>query len=557
MTMEAELRENTLRWADEDVDEQDRAELRELLETAESEDERALTELRARMAGPAGFGTAGIRAPVRAGPNGMNRAVVVRATAGLAAWLAERAGPGTVVVGHDARHGSPRFAEDTAEVFAAAGFRVLMLPEALPTPVLAFATRSQGAVAGVQITASHNPPTDNGYKVYLAGGVPLVSPFDEEIEQRIATVGPAREVERSSGWSYYDRALNDYLARVETLPRGDVRELRVAATALHGVGAEPLRYALHLAGFTDVHLVAEQREPDPEFPTVRFPNPEEPGTTDAVLELASRIEADLAVALDPDADRCALGVREPNGRWRMLSGDETGVLLGEHVLAGLGPEKRDPLVATTIVSSTMLAAIAAEHGVRYDETLTGFKWLMRAGDGAATGLVYAYEEALGHCVDPEWVRDKDGLSTAVLACDLAATLGSRGLSLLDRLDELERRHGVHETAQLSVRVGRISETAEVMRRLRDDPPRELAGTPVHTRDLLPEADVLVLRSTEGSAGLRVVLRPSGTEPKLKCYLQTTEPVASPASETELTSSRRRARARMSALDPEVRALVAG
>ncbi|NYH79318.1 phosphomannomutase [Actinopolyspora biskrensis] len=562
MPLENELREATRRWLDEDVDEDGRAELRELLTSAEGGDEGAVAELRQRVAQPLGFGTAGMRGPVRAGPNGMNRAVVVRTTAGLARWLHGREGVGTVVVGHDARHGSRRFAEDTAGVLHAAGFRVYVLPEALPTPLLVYATRSLGAVAGVQITASHNPPADNGYKVYLSGGTPLVAPFDEEIEHEIARVGPAREVERAEqGWEHYERVLDDYLARVETLPRGRTRDLRVAATALHGVGARPLRYALHLAGFTDVYLVADQEEPDPDFPTVEFPNPEEPGATDAVLELAGEVGAELAIALDPDADRCAVGVPAREGGWRMLRGDETGVLLGDHVLGTADRSGRDPLVATTIVSSAMLRSIAADHGVRYDETLTGFKWLMRAGDGTATGLVYAYEEALGHCVDPEYVRDKDGLSTAVVACDLAATLKARSGSLLDRLDELEARHGVHETGQLSVRVRDLSTIDETMRRLREHPPGELAGLSVSTKDLLPDADVLVLRGgtgsegSEGPGGLRVVIRPSGTEPKLKCYLQAVEPVRDPASSPELTAARGRAREMMSALTSEVRALV--
>ncbi|SDO92470.1 phosphomannomutase [Actinopolyspora xinjiangensis] len=558
MSWQQRAQEAAREWMAGEVDQSDRRELAELCRAAESGDEAARAELAERVSGSPAFGTAGMRAPIRAGPNGMNRAVVIRTTAGLAAWLAEHGAGGTVVVGHDARHGSRRFAEDAADVLCAAGFDVRVLPEPLPTPVLARATRALGAVAGVQLTASHNPPADNGYKVYLAGGDPLVTPYDTEIERAISGVGGADAVPRERGWHHHERALPEYLDRVAALPRGDARKLRVAATALHGVGAEPLREALRRVGFTDTHFVASQREPDPDFPTVEFPNPEEEGATDAVLELAREVDADLAVALDPDADRCALGVRAPDGGWRMLRGDETGVLLGEHVLGTLDFEHHpDPLVATTIVSSAMLRSVAREHGARYDETLTGFKWLMRAGtDGRAAGLVYAYEEALGHCVDPDHVRDKDGIAAAVLACDLEATLARDGGTLLERLAELEIRHGVHETGQLSVRMTDPSAIAATMRRLREQPPEELAGARVETRDLLPEADVLILRdSADEGAGRRVVIRPSGTEPKLKCYLQTIAPVVGADERDGLTAARSQARELLATLTSEVSSLL--
>ncbi|MFI0469018.1 phospho-sugar mutase [Saccharopolyspora sp. 5N102] len=493
------------------------------------------------------FGTAGLRAAVRAGSNGMNRAVVVRTTAGVAAWLTERGhGGGVVVVGRDARHGSEEFATDAAGVLAAAGFDVRMLPEPLPTPVLAHAARALDAVAGIQITASHNPPQDNGYKLYLRGGIHLVSPVDTEIEAAIAATPAANAVPRKESWSIHDSALDDYLARVATLPRGDARTLRIAATALHGVGAQTLRQALHRAGFDDVHLVASQEKPDPDFPTVGFPNPEEPGATDELLALAAEIGADLAIALDPDADRCALGVRE-DGAWRMLRGDETGVLLAQHILSTVD-RSADPLVATTIVSATMLRSIAAEFGVRYDETLTGFKWLVRAGDGAGTGLVYAYEEALGHCVDPDAVRDKDGISTAVLGSDLAATLKASGSGLPELLDALSAKHGVHQTGQVSVRVTDLGVIPRIMRRLRERPPAGLAATTVDVEDLLPDTDALVIT---GAGGLRVVIRPSGTEPKLKCYLQVVEH----AGELPLAAAKQRAADRLDALKQAVSDLV--
>jgi phosphomannomutase len=527
------------RWIADDVDPRAQDELRELLDSPELAD---------RMSGMPRFGTAGLRAPVRAGASGMNRAVVVRTTAGVASWLVQQGlGGGIVVVGRDARHGSEDFAEDAAGVLSAVGFDVRVLPEPLPTPVVAHAARALDAVAGIQITASHNPPQDNGFKLYLGGGVQLVGPADTEIEAAIAKTPAANAVSRKQNWTVLESGHEDYLARVSALPRGGDREVRVAATALHGVGAKTLRRALQRAGFDDVHFVASQSEPDPDFPTVGFPNPEEPGATDELLRLAEDINADLAIALDPDADRCALGVREA-GTWRMLRGDETGVLLAWHVLSTLDESAPDPLVATTIVSSSMLRSIAAEFGVRYAETLTGFKWLVRAGDGEGTGLVYAYEEALGHSVDPDRVRDKDGISAAVLACDLTASLLASGDHLLDLLDELSTEHGVHQTGQVSVRVTDLAVIPRIMERLRGEPPQELAGTAVRTRDLLPDTDALVVT---GDGGLRVVIRPSGTEPKLKCYLQVVEQVG----ELPLAEAKQRAADRLEELTRAVAALV--
>nr|WP_228046638.1 phospho-sugar mutase [Saccharopolyspora sp. HNM0983] len=548
--MDDEPRSAARRWIAGDPDPRTRAELQDLVDAAPGS-AQARAELDERMAGVPRFGTAGLRAPVRAGSNGMNRAVVLRTTAGVAAWLADhgRSG-GIVVVGSDARTGSAEFAADAAAVLAAAGFDVRVLPEPLPTPVLAGTARALGAVAGVQITASHNPPQDNGYKLYLDGGVQPVSPVDGEIEQRISTVPPAVSVPRSEDWTTQHAALDDYLARVAELPSGHARDLRIAVTALHGVGGEPLLRALRDAGFTDVTPVEAQQWPDPAFPTTGFPNPEEPGATDLLLELAANIDADLAIALDPDADRCALGVRA-GGAWRMLTGDETGVLLAEHVLSGLDRSAHpDPLVATTIVSATMLRSVAAEAGVRFAETFTGFKWLVRAGDGAGTGLVYAYEEALGHCVDPQRVRDKDGISAAVLGCDLAAGAKAAGRGLPDLLDDLHARHGVHRTGQVSARFTETAEIAETMRRLRESPPTELAGVEVRVADLLPDTDALVVT---GRGGLRTVIRPSGTEPKLKCYLQVVEPAA----EQPLRKAEDRADRRLADLRRAVSELVGG
>ncbi|ANN20593.1 phosphomannomutase [Amycolatopsis orientalis] len=534
------LRDQAFRWIADDPDDDSRVELQNILARAMGGEADAADELADRMAGPLEFGTAGLRGPVRAGPNGMNVAVVTRTTAGVAAWLtAQGHGGGVVVVGRDARHGSEAFAAAAAEVLTAAGFAVKVLPRPLPTPVLAFAVLELGAVAGIQITASHNPPADNGYKLYDATGGQIVPPSDGQIEQAIEAATPAISVPRAPGAEVLgDELLDAYLAKVALLPRGPEREVKVAATALHGVGAETLRAAFERAGFTDLLQVSEQAAPDPDFPTVSFPNPEEPGATDLLLALASEVDADLAIALDPDADRCALGVRMRDGSWRMLRGDETGVLLGWHVLSTV--DNADPLVATTIVSSSMLGEIAKEFGARYAETLTGFKWLVRAGEG----LVFAYEEALGLCVNPGFVRDKDGISAAVLAAGLTASLRAAGRGPLDVLDELALRHGVHMTDQVSLRVTDLSVREKLMAGLRAAPPASIGGTDVTMEDLLPDADVLRLTGD----GVRVVIRPSGTEPKLKAYLQVKQAVAG-----DLAEARATADARLAALRADIEA----
>jgi phosphomannomutase len=502
-------------------------------------------DLAERMAGMLRFGTAGLRGPVRAGPAGMNVAVVRRATAGLASWLgAHGHGGGTVVIGRDARHGSAEFAVAASEVLAGAGFRVYALATPLPTPVLAYAVRARQAVAGVQITASHNPPADNGYKVYLSDGAQLVEPADAEIEAAIAAAPAARSID-TAPVTPIDPAdlLEEYLDRVARLPRGTARALRIALTPMHGVGGAVAVHALRRAGFDDVHVVRGQAAPDPDFPTVAFPNPEEPGATDALLALAAEVHADLAVALDPDADRCALGVPDPSrpGGWRMLTGNETGVLLGDHLLATLDRAVHpDPLVATTVASSTQLRAVAAARGARYAETLTGFKWIVRAGEG----FVFGFEEALGYCVDPDAVRDKDGIAAAVLAADLAATRRAAGGSLLDALDELAMAHGVYLTEAVTVLVT-PEQRAEAVARLASGP-----GGPAGAGELSrPAPDVFVLTGPR----TRAVIRPSGTEPKLKAYLEVVEPA--PADTPALWAARGRARDRLDTLRAQVSAMI--
>lgn len=504
-------------------------------------DERA-----ARFARPLTFGTAGLRGPVRAGPDAMNLAVVLRATWAVAQVLTRRGLTGhRVIVGRDARHGSAEFGAAAAEVLAAHGFSVLLLPGQVPTPVVAFAVRATGAAAGIQITASHNPPTDNGYKVYLDGGLQIISPTDRQIEEAMATAPPADQIARTpvtpGGIDLIDRYI-ERAARVRRA-RSTTGSVRIALTALHGVGGAAALETLRRAGFDDVHTVATQFAPDPDFPTVKFPNPEEPGAADALLALAGDVGADVAIALDPDADRCAVGIPGPSG-WRMLSGDETGWLLGDYILSDHQPGNR--IVASTVVSSRMLSAVAAHHRAVHVETLTGFKWLARADENLPDGhLVYAYEEAIGHCVDPAAVRDKDGISAAVLVCDLAARMKEQGRTFPDVLDDLARQYGVHEVAAVPRRVANPDEAAELMRRLRAEPPDRLAGFDTTVTDI---NDALIFTGGDEASSVRVVVRPSGTEPKLKCYLEVRCAVSA-----ELESSRQRARAIRDELVASIRA----
>lgn len=537
MSLPSELRDRAFRWIADDPDTATRTELQQVTARAMGGDQSAVDDLADRMNGTLTFGTAGLRGPVRAGSNGMNRAVVLRATYGVAEWLKFKGHAGrTVVVGQDARHGSTEFAKAAAEVLTAAGFVVRTMPGPLPTPVTAFHVRALGAVAGIQITASHNPPADNGYKVYTSDGAQIIPPDDGLIETAIRTAPPAISVPTSPGALPVDDT-SAYVARIATLPRGTARDLRIALTPMHGVGGATAVEALRAAGFTDVHVVPAQADPDPDFPTVTFPNPEEPGASDLLLTLAAEVAADLAIALDPDADRCALGVRDATG-WRMLTGDETGTLLGSHVLSTTTAP--DPLVASTVVSSSMLSLVAAAHGATHKETLTGFKWLMRAGEG----LVFAYEEALGLSVDPDYVKDKDGISAAVVAADMAATLKAEGRTLLDVLAALSTEHGVHLTTQVSLRFDDVSAMAPLVAALKAAPPTSLAGVAVVQDN--PAPDIVRLKGD----GVRVVVRPSGTEPKVKAYLEVVTPVTG-----DLAPARSAAETTMAALVEEVKALL--
>lgn len=518
VTVDDAVRAAAEAWLSEDPDPDTRAELRQLLDAGDA------AELADRFAGTLEFGTAGLRGAVGAGSNRMNRVVVIRAAAGLAAYLKTNGlTDGPVLIGYDARHMSDVFAEDTAAVIRGAGLDAVLLDRPTPTPVVAFGIRHLKAVAGIVVTASHNPPQDNGYKVYLGDGSQIVPPADSEIAAAIDAVGSLASVPRGDDWQTAgDELLDAYLDRIATLVPADApRELKVAYTPLHGVGRLLVEAAVERAGFAVPAVVASQADPDPDFPTVSFPNPEEPGAIDAALELARAEGADIAVANDPDADRCAVAVPDAgaDGGWRMLRGDELGALLGEFLLSS----RPAGVAACSIVSSSLLGKIATAYGVEYVDTLTGFKWI-----GRVPGLVFGYEEALGYCVDPEAVKDKDGISTLVRVLQLAAQAKATGRTLLDLLDDLANKYGLHATDQLAVRVDDLSLIAAAMDRLRATPPTSLGGHAVERVDDLSEGSA-DLPPTDGlrytlSEGARVVVRPSGTEPKLKCYLEVVIPV---------------------------------
>lgn len=527
------LRARVQAWIADEVDEAAATELRDLLAAVDpaavdldaqvrpylqESIKIAAGELADRFAGPLAFGTAGLRGPLRAGPNGMNRAVVRRTAAGLAAWLTAQGHRGQpIVIGYDGRHGSQQFAQDSAAIFAAAGFDARLLPRLLPTPVLAFAVQQLGAVAGVMVTASHNPPQDNGYKVYAGDGAQIAPPVDAQIEAAIQDIGSVREIPLSpQGFTVLNESIVDaYIAAVAALAHRTTADLRIVHTAMHGVGTETINKVFAAAGLAPLIPVPQQADPDPDFPTVAFPNPEEPGALELALALALDRHADLIIANDPDADRCAVATHDGQGNWRILRGDELGVLLANSLIS----KGIQGTYATTIVSSSMLKAITERHQVGYVETFTGFKWISRAADD----LVFGYEEALGYAVAPNLVRDKDGISAALLVAELAADLKQSGSSLLQQLDELAAEYGRYATDQIAVRVEELAEIDTMMTALRAHPPAELLGLPVTVTDLLPETDALRLTCACPTLGGRVVVRPSGTEPKLKAYLEVVVP----------------------------------
>lgn len=550
----AALQSAAREWAGHDPDPATAAALQDLID-----DPDGAAELADSFSGNLQFGTAGLRAAMAPGPNRMNTVVVRRAAAGVGAHLLALAQAGTyrprAVVGFDARHNSANFARDTAAIFAAAGIETFLLPSPLPTPVLAYAVRALDCEAGIMVTASHNPAQDNGYKVYLGGravepearGVQIVAPHDALIAAQIEAVSATAEFGdisgialASEGWTVLgDDLVEAYRLAVASLadtPAFPARGLRIVHTSLHGVGHESALAVFQAAGFHDVHAVPEQATPDPDFPTVPFPNPEESGAMDMAFALAQDVGADIVLANDPDADRVAVGIFDPSvGQWHQLHGDQVGALLGAHLVArggraGAAPVTVDggtteaPVFANSIVSSRLLAKIAAAAGYEHVRTLTGFKWISRV-----PGLSYGYEEALGYCVAPELVRDKDGISAALLMAEMAAGLKAAGLSLLDVLDDLALAHGLHTSTQISIRVQDPAGITAMMARLRAQPPAALNGSQVteltdlsEGSDELPATDGLAYLTEDGT---RVIVRPSGTEPKLKCYLEVIIPVA--------------------------------
>ena len=512
MTPAADVRATASRWLAAEPDEDIRDELRALLDGP-------VEELAARFAGRLTFGTAGLRAEVGAGPLRMNRLVVRQAAAGLAAYLAttdERVAERGVVIGFDGRRKSDVFAMDTARVMAAAGIRALLLPGPVPTPVVAWSLTDLDAAAAVVVTASHNPPQDNGYKVYLGDGAQIVAPHDEGISARIAAVDPAAVELSSEDDGLIERldgsAVSRYVASAGAARRApDVAGVEVAYTPMHGVGGEILLRAFEAAGLPRPAVVERQFRPDATFPTVSFPNPEEPGAMDLVMALAAERGTTLAIANDPDADRLGAAIPQPDGSWRRLGGDELGWLLADHILRRTDGDDR--FVVTTLVSSSLLGRMAADHGVHFAETFTGFKWIGRTIlDHPGWRFVFGYEQALGYLVVPRPL-DKDGITAAVVLAEIAAEAAAGGTTLQARLDDITARYGRHVIADLSIRMDPAVATERV-RAMQEAPPTSIAGAAVTGVESFPQADLLRL---ELAGDVRVQVRPSGTEPKVKLY----------------------------------------
>ena len=517
MTIDSSLRLEVEKWIAEDPDPHTRAQLQEMLDANDE------VSLQSCFSGFLEFGTAGLRGPLGPGPSRMNRAVVTKTAAGLASYM-KRHGLKSVVIGRDARYGSEDFTRDTAEIMQGAGFEVFVLPRPLPTPVLAFAVRNLKCDVGIMVTASHNPPQDNGYKVYLGGivdgvryeGSQIISPADSEISADIAAVPALDSLERSQGWKVLDESHVDAYVSATSRLATKPGNLKIVYTAMHGVGTETLRKVFKSAGFPEPILVTEQAQPDPDFPTVKFPNPEEPGAIDLSLHKARAESADLVIANDPDADRCAAAILDRDGQWRMLRGDEVGALLGEY-MARKAPNKEVTL-ANSIVSSSILSKIAHHYGLLFKETLTGFKWLAKIPN-----LWFGYEEALGYAVDSQSVNDKDGISAALVLVQLATDLKAQGKTLVDLLDEIWERHGYHGTKQISVRTTNLAQIDAILSRFRDATPTTIGRFALTSfddlekpTDGLPPTNGVRIRLMDN---IRIIVRPSGTEPKIKCYIE--------------------------------------
>ena len=505
-------------WIADDPDPITSSQLQEWLDTNNE------AELKKSFSGFLQFGTAGLRGPIRPGPSGMNRAVVGRTAAGIVTYMRERKLT-SVVIGRDARYGSEDYTFETAEIMSGAGMNVYVLPRPLPTPVLAFATNELGCDVGIMVTASHNPPQDNGYKVYLGGtvdgieyrGSQIISPSDISIAQKIDAIVSLKDQPRGKTWTNLDEEIVEkYITRTASLAT-QPGTLKIVYTAMHGVGTETLQRVFHKAGFHSPILVDAQASPDPDFPTVAFPNPEEPGAIDLALETAKTFGADLVIANDPDADRCAAAIKDPTTGWRMLKGDELGAILGESIARKGG----SGIFANSIVSSSILRKIAKHYNFEFEETLTGFKWLAKI-----KGLTFGYEEALGYAVDAETVNDKDGISAAITLAQIATDLAADGKTIIDLLDEIWARHGFHATEQISIRLTDLSKVGIILGGLRTNPPQEIAGRLVTSIDDLA-APTDGLPPTDGlriwlDGGIRIIIRPSGTEAKMKCYIEVIE-----------------------------------
>lgn len=507
-------------WLDQDPDLETHAELEQLISQAKSGDAKAQAELASRFDGRLQFGTAGLRGRLQAGSMGMNRVLVAQAAAGLAEFLKGYDKEPSIVLGYDGRKNSDVFARDTAEIMAAAGIKTYLLPRKLPTPVLAYAIKYFDTTAGVMVTASHNPPEDNGYKVYLGkanGGGQIVSPADQEIAACIDKVaqGNIKDLPRSENYVVLDDEIVDaYIAKTASLAKEPQVDINYVYTAMHGVGYEVLSKTLAKAGLPQPHIVADQVWPDGTFPTVNFPNPEEKGALDLAIKVAKEKNAEFIIANDPDADRLAVAVPDTQGNWKVLHGNVIGCFLGWYLAKQYHAAGKKGVLACSLVSSPALAEIAKKYGFQSEETLTGFKYI-----GKVDGLLFGFEEALGYLVDPDKVRDKDGISAAIMFLDLVRNLKKQGKTLADYAEDFTKEFGAYVSGQISIRVSDLSEIGKLMTALRTNPPSEVGGFKVatfldHTKTDR-QSDILVFVLENGS---RLIARPSGTEPKIKFYL---------------------------------------
>ena len=515
-------------WIDQDPDAETVAELEKLISES---DEAGLAD---RFGQRIGFGTAGLRGLLGAGPNRMNRVLVSQAAAGISKYLKENFDDPSVVIGYDARKNSDVFAKDSAQIFAGFGIRAFLFPELAATPLVAYAVRNLGASAGVMVTASHNPPGDNGYKVYDFSGSQIISPMDLEIAKHIdefATSGSVASLARSESFVEVPTSVRSgYLQSVSGLlnKHSSRKDIKVVYSAMHGVGASYIQEIFKLSGLAEPAQVLSQQQPDGKFPTVSFPNPEEPGAMDESLATAEHQQADLVLVNDPDADRLAVAFKKADGGYQQLTGDQLGLILGEEMASRASREGRTGSLACSIVSSSALSKVAEHYGFGFEQTLTGFKWVSRVPN-----LIFCYEEALGYCVDWGQVRDKDGLSAALIVADIASALANQGYTLGDQLEKLMQRYGYFATGQISMRVTDLNVIADLMKKLRTNPPAQIAGVDAVFEDMnqgsgsLPATDALRFKLEDGRT---VIVRPSGTEAKLKCYLQA-------VSDTEATSKK--------------------